>query len=83
MFHELCLQNCPLMLLAVYLFKTGADSQCVGDSHPLFRQNYYKTCPKLNKMVQTVIKTPNLIEGCTMVYESILGGEPPVLVTVA
>ena len=36
-----------------------------GGLTPPFSTNYYK---KLNKMVETVIKAPNLIQGCTIVY---------------
>ena len=43
MFHEICLQSYLLMLLDVYLIKTGADSYCVGDLHPLFRQIIIKS----------------------------------------
>ena len=38
MFHQKCPQNCLLLLLAVYLVKTGADTQGVGGGTPVIRQ---------------------------------------------
>ena len=65
MFHHRCLQNCLLMVLTVYLFKTGGASIVRGGLTPSFSTNHYR---KYSKMVQNVIKTPNLAQSCPMVY---------------
>ena len=44
MFHQKYGQNFSLMLLAVYLIKTGVDPYCGGgDLHPFFRQIFIKS----------------------------------------
>ena len=45
MFHQIYLQNCLLLLLAVYLIKAVVDPLRV------FSTNYYNKYPKLDKMV--------------------------------
>ena len=56
MFHQIYLQNCLLLILAVYLIKTVLDPLRV------FSTNYHNKYPKLGKMVQKVIKTAQMKE---------------------
>ena len=54
MFHQRCLQNCLLMILAVYLIKSGVNQLCVFSTH------YYNKYPKLSKIVRNVIKVAQM-----------------------
>ena len=54
MFHQRCLENYLLILIAVYLIKAGVDTLCV------FSTNYYNNYPELNEMVQKVIKAAQM-----------------------
>ena len=77
MFHHKCEQNCLLIVLAVYLFKSWGASIVRGGFTPSFSNFFYKKYPKLCKIVQIVIKAPHLTQSCPMVYQSTLEGEPP------
>ena len=66
MFHQKYLQNCLLLLLAVYLIKAVVDPLRV------FSTNYYNKYPKLGKMVKNVIKAAKTHLFCQINFKSAL-----------
>ena len=56
MFHQTYLQNCLLLLLAVYLIKAVVNPLRV------FSTNFHITYPKLGRMIYNVIKAAQMKE---------------------
>ena len=66
MFHHKCPQNHLLMFFSSLFIENRGGSVVHGGLTPSFSTNYYKMYPTLSKMVQNLIKAPNLAHSCSM-----------------